>query len=473
MNFEFSLKVGGEGWPEGEGGRGGQGMPGRGAGKPRAGRARPAWDGNSSDILSMRLSKKEQAERKARYRSKHNYVAANQEKAAATQPRADGPAPTDKSEGQHATTYRSLADLERVLQGLDAPGRDDTETQQQYRDLVEDLKKQADVKMVQYQKLLKDRKEYHHAYAALNSEIEEQMRAPPTPSAPATAVQDDAEDGLEAEPTSSALVDMDISAAEMVLPNLDPGAAPLPLRGHVGGGSVTEAPSRAPQREGAEGDAAIVWVNRYGADTGEELPSSRLPEETQEVQDEDSVEDEESDVEELAAAGEGGGLPLPNAAAGDPDNGAAQVVAELAGRVYRLEAEVGQLRQEKAAIRGEFEEFKTHMGKLLLKLNGSVLAGWPTRPLTPGESGGEVNFAALLNQPAPELQEEAAPAPRASAASGEGENSGADALRLPFSEPPPLPSSFRPRSQGAFGAVTRAAQLLEEDFTVPVFAGGL
>ena len=427
----------------------------------------------------MRLSKDEQAARKARYRSKHNYVEATQERAAAAAattaaPRvargAAGP-DTPPEGGKPAAPLRSLVELERVLEGLDAPG-DDKETEQQYRELVDGLKKQAEVKMAQYRKLMKDRKDCHHAYAALNSEIEEQMRAPVTP-APSARERPEGENEMEPELelTSSALVDADISAAEMVLPSLEPGAEAPPLRGAAGGQASDLKPDADNERS-----ARIVWVRRYGEDAtaaqavagaapptaGEDLAPTRLGLQGPSEEEDASAED---------SAGERGDSP--GRGVGDADDGAAQVVAEVAGRVYRLEAEVRQLHQEKAAMREEFEAFKTHMGKLFMKMNGSVLGGWPERPLTPNEGGTGADFAAFFH-PAPELPPPVVQEPllAAGAASDAGQAPRPPPEWLAVREPPPLPSSFRPRPHGALSSVTKAALLLEEDYTVPVYSGG-
>ena len=427
----------------------------------------------------MRLSKDEQAVRKARYRSKHNYVEANQQLAAAAAAKAAAPSvarsaagpDTPPEGGEPAAPLRSLAELEQVLEGLDAPG-DDKETEQQYRELIDGLKKQAEVKMAQYRKLMKDRKDSQHAYAALNSEIEEQMRAPATP---VPSAWEGPEGEGEREPalelTSSALVDANISAAEMVLPSLEPGAEAPPLRGAAGGQASDLKPDA-----GNEGSARIVWVSRYREDTtaaqavagavpptaGEDPPPTGLGLEGPSEEEDASAED--------SAGGRGDS---PGGGVDEVDDGAAQVVAEVASRVYRLEAEVRQLHQEKAAMREEFEAFKTHMGKLFMKLNGSVLAGWPERPLTPNEGGAGTDFAAFFH-PAPELPPPVVqePPPAAGAASGAGQAPPPPPEWLAVREPPPLPSSFRPRPHGALSSVTKAALLLEEDYTVPVYSGG-
>jgi len=427
----------------------------------------------------MRLSKDEQAERKARYRSKHNYVAANQQLAAAAAARAAAPGVasgaavpgTPPGGAEPAVPLRSLAELERVLEGLDAPG-DDRENEKQYRDLIDGLKKQAEVKMAQYRKLMKDRKDSQHAYAALNSEIEEQMRAPATP--PPSAREGPEGDGAgepELEPTSSALVDADVSAAEMVLPSLEPGAEAHPLRGTAGG----QASGLNPEA-GNDRGAQIVWVNRYGEGAAAAQPTAGaapppVGEEPPPTRGSPEGRSEEEDASAEGSAGER--EDSPGGGAVEAGDGAAQVVAEVAGRVYRLEAEVRQLHREKAEMREEFEAFKTHMGKLFMKLNGSVLAGWPERPLTPNEGGTGADFAAFFH-PAPEVPPPVVqePQPAMGAASDAGQGPPPPPEWLAVREPPPLPSSFRPRPHGALSAVTKAALLLEEDYTVPVYSGG-
>ena len=74
-------------------------------------------------------------------------------------------------------------------------------------------------------------------------------------------------------------------------------------------------------------------------------------------------------------------------------------------------------------MREEFEAFKRHMGKLFMKLSGSVLAGWPERPLTPNEGGTGADFAAFFH-PAPEVPppvvQEPHPAVGAASDAGQG-----------------------------------------------------
>merc|ERR1712025_334271 len=96
------------------------------------------------------------------------------------------------------------------------------------------------------------------------------MRAPATP--PPSAREGPEGDGAgepELEPTSSALVDADVSAAEMVLPSLEPGAEAHPLRGTAGG----QASGLNPEA-GNDRGAQIVWVNRYGEGAAAAQPTA-------------------------------------------------------------------------------------------------------------------------------------------------------------------------------------------------------